>query len=278
MKRFAVLIVMALVGLLAGEARAQEAGIPLSVESVATTEATVARPTPMLVLTGNAAKPSPDAKAAAPDVVKSPATSAKQPAAKSAAKSAAKPAPTGPPAPIVMSGPMTTQTVEYGLVTTTGNPQYDEFVKQSAARNGVDPQLVIAVMRHESGFNLRARSYKGACGLMQLMPDTARRFGVTDIYNPAQNIEGGTKYLRFLLDTFNGDIELVLAGYNAGENAVVRSGYQVPRYRETQAYVKNISARYSAVKNQSVRTKTVAAAAAPPEATTMSSGRLSNNY
>jgi soluble lytic murein transglycosylase-like protein len=274
MKRFAVLIVMALFGVLAGEARAQEAGIPLTVESVATAEATVARPTPMLVLTGNAAKATSDAKAATPDALKSPGTTAKQPAVKATAKIA----PTGPPAPIVMSGAMNTETVEYGLVTTTGKPQYDEFVKQSAARNGVDPQLVIAVMRHESGFNLRATSYKGACGLMQLMPDTARRFGVTNIYDPAQNIEAGTKYLRFLLDTFNGDINLVLAGYNAGENAVVRSGFQVPRYRETMAYVKNISARYSAVKNQIVRTKTVAAGSAPPEATTFSSGRLSNNY
>lgn len=274
MKRFAVLIVMALVGLCATEAHAQEAGIPLTVDSMVTAEATAARPTPMLVLTGNAAKATPAAKTAPPDAVKPPATTTKQ----SAAKSSVKTVPTGPPAPIVMSGTMNTQSVEYGLVTTTGNPQYDEFVKQSATRNGVDPQLVIAVMRHESGFNLRARSYKGACGLMQLMPDTARRFGVTNIYDPAQNIEAGTQYLRFLLDTFNGDIELVLAGYNAGENAVVRSGYQVPRYRETQAYVKNISARYSAVKNQSVRSKTVAAASAPPEAATFSSGRLSNNY
>lgn len=272
MKRFAVLIVMALFGLFAAEARAQEARMPLSVESVTAASAT-ATPTPTLVLVNEVVKATPDAKPAAPGAMKSPGATAKQPVATSTAKAA----PVGPPSPIVI-GAINGQPVEYAMETTTGNPQYDEFVKQSAARNGVDPQLIMAVMRHESGFNLRARSYKGACGLMQLMPDTARRFGVTNIYDPAQNIEGGAKYLRFLLDTFNGDIALVLAGYNAGENAVVKSGYQIPRYRETQAYVKNIAARYDAAKTKTVRAKTVAAASAPPEAATFSSGRLSNNY
>ena len=166
------------------------------------------------------------------------------------------------------------------MMATTGNPKYDELIKQSAARNGIDPNLIVAVMRQESGFNFRARSYKGATGLMQLMPDTARRFGVANIYDPAENIEGGAKYLRFLLDTFNGDVNLVLAGYNAGENAVIRSGYQVPRYRETQNYVKSISARYGSAKNSSPRAakSIVAAAQAAPNAATFSGGRLSNNY
>src|SRR5437588_5592958 len=105
-------------------------------------------------------------------------------------------------------------------------------------------------MRKESGFNRRARSYKGATGLMQLMPATAWRFGVTNISDPAQNIEGGAKYLRFLLDSFNGDVNLALAGYNAGENAVVNSGYRVPRYRETQNYVRSITARYDTSKSK----------------------------
>jgi soluble lytic murein transglycosylase-like protein len=138
------------------------------------------------------------------------------------------------------------------------------------------------VMRQESGFNFRARSYKGATGLMQLMPATARRFGVVNIYDPAENIEGGAKYLRFLLDTFNGDIDLVLAGYNAGENAVVNSGYRVPRYRETQNYVRSISARYGSSKHLGGPAKTIATAAPQaPAATTFSGGassRLSNNY
>jgi len=163
---------------------------------------------------------------------------------------------------------------------TTGNPKYDELIAASAARNGVDPDLITAVMRQESGFHQNARSYKGATGLMQLMPGTAARFGVTNIFDPAQNIEGGTRYLRFLLDSFNGDVELTLAGYNAGEHAVMNSGYKIPRYRETQNYVRSISARYDASKN---RTRRVAAgASAAPAATIFSGGaassRLSNNY
>ena len=168
------------------------------------------------------------------------------------------------------------------VTATTGNAKYDQLVMQSAARHGVDPNLVMAVMHQESGGNWRARSYKGATGLMQLMPATARRLGVTDIYDPAQNIEGGTKYLRFLLDTFNGDVKLALAGYNAGEGAVMKYGYQVPPYRETQNYVRSISARYGRSKHAAVAAApAVAANPAAPEAMTFSRGTsrsLSNNY
>ena len=118
--------------------------------------------------------------------------------------------------------------------------------------------------------------------MMQLMPATARRFGVANIYDPAENIEGGVRYLRFLLDTFNGDVELALAGYNAGEGAVIRNGYTVPRYRETQNYVKVISARYGRDKHRVGRAQTVAATGpVAPSAMTFSGGgasRLSNNY
>jgi soluble lytic murein transglycosylase-like protein len=130
----------------------------------------------------------------------------------------------------------------------TGRSPLDSLIAQSAARNGIDPQLILAVMRQESSFNAQAVSYKGARGLMQLMPATAARFGVRDIFDPAQNIEGGSRYLRFLLDTFNGNVELALAGYNAGENAVMRYGYQIPPYRETQDYVRKISAHYARLK------------------------------
>jgi soluble lytic murein transglycosylase-like protein len=163
---------------------------------------------------------------------------------------------------------------------TTGNPKYDELIAASAARNGVDPDLITAVMRQESGFHQNARSYKGATGLMQLMPGTAARFGVTNIFDPAQNIEGGTRYLRFLLDSFNGDVDLALAGYNAGEHAVMNSGYKIPRYRETQNYVRSISARYDASKKTTRRVAVGTSAA--PAATIFSGGaassRLSNNY
>ena len=112
------------------------------------------------------------------------------------------------------------------------------------------------------------------------MPATAQRFGVTNIFDPAQNIEGGAKYLRFLLDTFNGDVNLALAGYNAGENAVVNSGYRIPRYRETQNYVRSISSRYDAGKK--VGKTAGSAPAAAPSAAVFSGGaassRLSNNY
>ena len=178
------------------------------------------------------------------------------------------------PKPIVMGDSSSSSYVEG----TTGNPLYDKMVKESAVRNGVDPNLMFAVMRQESGFNPRARSYKGASGLMQLMPDTARRFGVTNIWDPAQNIEGGAKYLRFLLDTFNGDVKLVLAGYNAGENAVIGAGYRVPRYRETQAYVQSISARYGSDKHRSATAKKVDPQAPSTIVMAGTNGRLSNNY
>ncbi len=148
------------------------------------------------------------------------------------------------------------------LTIRTGNVSVDELVRQSAQRNGVDQRLILAVMQQESSFNPRALSYKGARGLMQLMPGTASRFGVTDIYDPAQNIEGGTRYLRFLLDTFNGDVELALAGYNAGEHAVYRYGNRIPPYRETQDYVRKISAHYTRLTNGETARRSVVPVAA----------------
>ena len=163
---------------------------------------------------------------------------------------------------------------------TTGNAKYDQMVAASAARNGVDARLMFAVMRQESGFNPHARSYKGATGLMQLMPGTARRFGVANILDPAQNIEGGARYLRFLLDMFDGDVKLALAGYNAGENAVVGAGYKIPRYRETQAYVRSISAKYGS-NNASVPQIAQRGEPVAPQAIVLANAnatRLSNNY
>lgn len=127
---------------------------------------------------------------------------------------------------------------------TTGDAAIDAYIIESGAKHGVDPKLVYAVMNQESTFKKNAVSPKGACGYMQLMPDTARRFGVTNIFDPKQNIDAGTKYLRFLLDLFDNNVELALAGYNAGEYRVIREGYRVPQIRETQNYVKLITARY----------------------------------
>lgn len=132
---------------------------------------------------------------------------------------------------------------------TTGNSDVDNFIVESGKRNSVDPLLLYSIMHQESSFKTRAMSYKGARGLMQLMPPTALRFGVRNIWDPKQNIEGGARYMRFLLDLFDGDVRLALAGYNAGEGAVMKYGYNVPPYSETQEYVRRIGKRYSMIRD-----------------------------
>jgi soluble lytic murein transglycosylase-like protein len=132
---------------------------------------------------------------------------------------------------------------------TTGNSDVDNFIVESGKRNSVDPLLLYSIMHQESSFKPRAMSYKGARGLMQLMPPTAARFGVTNVWDPKQNIEGGARYMRFLLDLFDGDVRLALAGYNAGEGAVMKYGNRVPPYSETQEYVRRIGKRYSMIRD-----------------------------
>jgi len=132
---------------------------------------------------------------------------------------------------------------------TTGDSQIDNYIAQSAQNNGLDPLLLYSIMHQESSFKLRATSPKGARGLMQLMPGTAARYGVTNIYDPRQNIEGGARYMRFLLNRFEGDLSLALAGYNAGEGAVDKYGWHVPPYAETQEYVRRISRRYNLLRD-----------------------------
>jgi hypothetical protein len=150
---------------------------------------------------------------------------------------------------------------------TTGDRNVDSFIIESGRRNSVDPLLLYAIMHQESTFKARAMSYKGARGLMQLMPGTALRFGVSNIWDPKQNIEGGTRYMRFLLDKFEGNVQLALAGYNAGEGAVMKYGYRIPPYSETQEYVRRITRRYSVIRDpmaanyaNSIRTDQIAAA------------------
>ena len=126
----------------------------------------------------------------------------------------------------------------------TGRPHLDALIRQNGARYGVDPYLIFCVMEQESHFNAGAVSPVGARGLMQLMPGTAARFGVRRIHDPAQNIAGGTRFLKQLMGRFNGRVELVLASYNAGEGAVIKYGHRVPPYRETRNYVRRISGRY----------------------------------
>ncbi len=118
--------------------------------------------------------------------------------------------------------------------------QYDSIIEKTAANAAVEPNLLRAVIVVESGFNSRAVSKRGAVGLMQLMPATATRFGVSNPYDPIQNIRGGALYLKFLMDRFGHDVRLALAAYNAGEEAVDRNGGQIPPFSETMAYVPRV--------------------------------------
>ncbi len=271
MKSFVTLAALVLTGLFASDARAQESSLePVEENRRAPVMAVAEHSLPVIT-----------PKPASVDVKKAQGPTAKKGAKEIAGKTvtpkdaqAKTPAtPTAPP-PMVLSDAR--QEVVAGEFISTGDKKIDEIIKTSAARNNIDPNLIVAVMRQESGFKQYARSYKGAMGLMQLMPATARRFGVNNFYDPAENIEGGAKYLRFLLDKFNGDVKLALAGYNAGEGAVVNYGYTVPPYRETRNYVKNISARYGSDKHVVRSQKAVAAPRAPEAMKTAS--RLSNNY
>ena len=126
---------------------------------------------------------------------------------------------------------------------------FDEHIRAAAQKYGLAPPLVKAVMAAESNFNPTAISGKGATGLMQLMPETARDMYVYDMLDPAQNIEGGARYLRQLLELFGGDLERVLAAYNAGPERVRRSGGAVPAIPETQAYVRKVLGLYKAYMN-----------------------------
>lgn len=132
----------------------------------------------------------------------------------------------------------------------TGNRNLDGLIVYNATKYGVDPMLIYLVMREESGFNHRAVSRVGARGLMQLMPATAARLGVRNIHDSVENVGAGTRYLRSLIDMFGGDINLALAGYNAGEGAVIKYGRRIPPYRETVNYVWRINTAYRRVAGQ----------------------------
>jgi soluble lytic murein transglycosylase-like protein len=125
----------------------------------------------------------------------------------------------------------------------SGPKSYESFIAGYGKHYRVDPNLIKAVIQVESGFDHRAVSRVGAQGLMQLMPATALEFNVLDPFNPRQNIEGGTRYLRYLLDTFNGDLRLALAAYNAGPT-LVKKVNRIPRIPETENYVKRVIAHY----------------------------------
>jgi soluble lytic murein transglycosylase len=140
--------------------------------------------------------------------------------------------------------------------------QYRELIDRAAREHGLHPDLVYAVAAVESSFDPLARSVKGAQGLMQLMPETADRFGVRDPWNPDDNVRGGTRFLRHLLDMFDGDLRLALAAYNAGENVVQTLG-RIPPYPETRTYVAKIMKRFGTGRDPYLPVSTEAEA--PPE-------------
>ncbi|MDQ9019689.1 lytic transglycosylase domain-containing protein [Acinetobacter sichuanensis] len=157
---------------------------------------------------------------------------------------------------------------------------YDHIIQQAAATHGVSEGLIKAVMHTESGFNANARSPVGAQGLMQLMPATARRFNVSNSYDPQQNIFGGAKYLSWLIKRFKGNTNLALAAYNAGEGNVDKYG-GIPPFRETQDYVRRVSSRYNNLYSNGTGLSASASSTSNSNNNTAPQGQViaqSNNY
>ena len=156
------------------------------------------------------------------------------------------------PAPVAPAIDASASLLASNQAWSTGNSRIDGLIRYYGNQYSVDPFLIFCLMSQESKFTSGATSPKGAQGLMQLMPGTATRYGVTNPYDIAQSIQGGTRYLKDLLKIFNGRIDLALAGYNAGENAVIKYGYTIPPYEETRNYVKLIIKRYRAIPSKAL--------------------------
>jgi hypothetical protein len=143
------------------------------------------------------------------------------------------------------SGKLVRVMLSTGPARNAADPGISATVEQVAAEHELPPELIRSVIQTESNYNPFAVSPKGAVGMMQLIPETARRFGVSNAFNPVENIRGGAKYLKYLLDLYHGDYRLALAAYNAGEGAVAKHG-GVPPYAETQKYVERVGNRMAA--------------------------------
>lgn len=138
--------------------------------------------------------------------------------------------------------------IKYVVSRVFNNTVYDVIIERHAQLHGIDPNLIKAVMKAESNFNPNAMSHKGAQGLMQLMPDTARLMKVDNPFDPDDNIRGGTKYLKYLDETFGGNLDLVLAAYNAGPARVKEYNMNIPPYEETRTYVQRVKSYYNSFK------------------------------
>ncbi len=150
-----------------------------------------------------------------------------------------------PPKPSAAKSQSPVFQMSWSSETTKKNRQrHEKLINEAAKRVKLRPELLHAVVMAESGYDARAQSEAGAQGLMQLIPATAERYGVRDSFDPKQNVDGGSRYLRDLLKMFNFNLNLALAGYNAGENAVIKHGNKIPPYEETQNYVKKVLAYY----------------------------------
>jgi len=139
-----------------------------------------------------------------------------------------------------ISSPGSQSRAKSGTPSWKNKEKYVPIIKSAARKHRLKPELLHAVIQAESSYNYKAKSSAGAMGLMQLMPQTAKRFGVENVWDPRQNVEGGAKYLRELLDLFRNDLKLALAAYNAGEGAVKKYGNKIPPYRETRDYVRKV--------------------------------------
>ncbi|MBP1749185.1 MAG: lytic transglycosylase [Deltaproteobacteria bacterium] len=138
--------------------------------------------------------------------------------------------------------------IKYVVSRVFHNTTYDGIIERHAQFHGIDPNLIKAVMKAESNFNPNAMSHKGAQGLMQLMPDTARSMKVDNPFDPDENIRGGTKYLKYLNETFSGNLDLMLAAYNAGPARVKEYNMNIPPYDETRTYVQRVKSYYNSFK------------------------------
>jgi hypothetical protein len=157
-------------------------------------------------------------------------------------------APTGPVSDLKITG-ASPAPVNAPSPTNSKSEPYAPIIEKYASNYRLDPSLIKSIIAMESGFNPKAVSAKGARGLMQLMPATAKHLGVDNSFDPEQNIHGGIKHFRFLMDSFNEDVSLSLAAYNAGENLVQRLG-RIPAIKETQNYVQSITKRYDKSKSE----------------------------